>query len=147
MQLWALQWRQIATGKSDYEGHAFMEWTAVRSREANFSAGSAEVGNDAANKQDAPSWESVHVCPNCGHVINLAELDLTAITTGIVTCPSCDWSGQIEIQIIDQVPRKKPVRRGFASPKINEFGRVRQEEFPGTTFSLDGIPSNRYGTN
>ena len=53
-------------------------------------------------------WESVHVCPNCGQIINLAELDLRAITTGIVTCPSCDWSGQIEIQVIDQVPRKKP---------------------------------------
>ncbi len=105
------------------------------------------MGADSANKQDAPSWESVHVCPNCGHVINLAELDLRAITTGIVTCPSCDWSGQIEIQIIDQVPRKKPVSRGFASPKINEFGRVRQEEFPGTTFSLDRIPSTRYATN
>ncbi|AXC12272.1 hypothetical protein ACPOL_2970 [Acidisarcina polymorpha] len=33
---------------------------------------------------------------------------MRAITTGIVTCPSCNWSGQIEIQIIDQVPRKKP---------------------------------------
>jgi transcription elongation factor Elf1 len=55
------------------------------------------------------SWESVHVCPNCGHVTNLAELDLRAITTGIVTCPSCDWSGQMEIQIVDQVPPKKPI--------------------------------------
>ena len=48
-----------------------------------------------------------HVCPNCGHIINLAELDLRAITTGIVSCPTCDWSGQIEIQVVDQVPRKK----------------------------------------
>jgi len=56
----------------------------------------------------AESWESVHVCPNCVHVINLAELDLRAITTGIVNCLNCDWSGQIEIQIVDQVPQKKP---------------------------------------
>jgi len=63
---------------------------------------------DSAHKEDGQSWESVHVCPNCGHAINLAELDLRAITTGIVTCPSCDSSGQIEIQIIDQVPRKRP---------------------------------------
>jgi predicted RNA-binding Zn-ribbon protein involved in translation (DUF1610 family) len=63
----------------------------------------------SARNGEGQSWESVHVCPNCGHVINLAELDLRAITTGIVTCPSCDWSGPIEIQIIDQVPRKKPV--------------------------------------
>jgi len=54
------------------------------------------------------AWESAHVCPNCGHVINLAELDMQALTTGIVTCPNCDWSGQIEIQVVDQVPRKKP---------------------------------------
>ena len=59
-------------------------------------------------RENGQSWESVHVCPNCGHVINLAGLDLRAITTGIVNCPSCDWSGQIEIQVIDQVPRKKP---------------------------------------
>jgi hypothetical protein len=38
--------------------------------------------------EDRRHWESVHVCPRCGHVINLAELDLRAITTGIVTCPS-----------------------------------------------------------
>lgn len=62
----------------------------------------------SANKKDGPSWESVHVCANCGHVINLAELDLRAITTGIVSCASCNWSGQIEIQVVDQVPRKKP---------------------------------------
>jgi transcription elongation factor Elf1 len=64
-----------------------------------------------ANKSvsgDGQHWESVHVCPHCGHVINLAELDLKAITTGIVSCPRCDWSGQIEIQVIDQVPRKRP---------------------------------------
>jgi len=62
----------------------------------------------SANDEDGQLWESVHVGPNCGRVINLAELDLRAITTGVVTCPDCDWSGQIEIQIVDQVPRKKP---------------------------------------
>jgi len=62
----------------------------------------------AQDSQNVQAWESVHVCPNCGHIINLSELDMKAITTGIVTCPNCDWSGQIEIQIVDQVPRKKP---------------------------------------
>ena len=62
----------------------------------------------ASDSRERRHWESVHVCRNCGHIINLAELDLRAITTGIVTCPGCDWSGQIEIQVIDQVPRKKP---------------------------------------
>jgi len=64
--------------------------------------------SDAEDEIIRPNWESVHVCPGCGHVINLADLDMRAITTGIVTCPSCDWSGQIEIQIADEVPRKKP---------------------------------------
>jgi transcription elongation factor Elf1 len=63
---------------------------------------------NASDERERQHWESVHVCPSCGHVINLAELDLKAITTGIVTCANCDWSGQIEIQVIDQVPRKKP---------------------------------------
>ena len=62
---------------------------------------------DSADQHDGESWESVHIGPRCGHIINLAELDLTAITTGIVACPNCDWSGQIEIQIINQVPRKR----------------------------------------
>ncbi len=68
----------------------------------------AHSAMSGADQTPAQSWESAHVCPNCGHVINLTELDLTAITTGIVVCPACDWSGRIEIQIIDQVPRKKP---------------------------------------
>ena len=66
------------------------------------------MGTDATTREDGESWESVHVCPRCGHFINLAELDMRAITTGIVICPSCDWSGQIEIQVINHVPRKKP---------------------------------------
>jgi transcription elongation factor Elf1 len=65
------------------------------------------MGENGTVREDGQSWESVHVCPNCGQVINLSELDMKAITTGIVTCPSCDWSGQIEIQVVDQVPRKK----------------------------------------
>ena len=45
--------------------------------------------------------ESVHVCPRCGHILNLDQIDLRAITTGIVACPKCDWEGSIEIQVID----------------------------------------------
>jgi hypothetical protein len=45
--------------------------------------------------------ESAHVCPRCAHVLNLADIDLKAITTGIVECPNCDWSGPIEIQIVE----------------------------------------------
>lgn len=44
-------------------------------------------------------WESVHICSKCGYVINLAEIDLQTITTGIVECPRCEWIGPVEIQI------------------------------------------------
>jgi len=44
---------------------------------------------------------SAHICPKCGHVMNLAEIDFNAVTTGILSCPHCDWSGPIRIQIID----------------------------------------------
>lgn len=52
-------------------------------------------------EQENGQWESVHICPNCERIINLAEIDLRAITTGIVVCPHCAWSGKIEIKIID----------------------------------------------
>jgi DNA-directed RNA polymerase subunit RPC12/RpoP len=46
-------------------------------------------------------WESVHICSKCGYVINLAEIDLQTITTGIVECPRCEWIGPVEIQIAE----------------------------------------------
>ena len=47
-----------------------------------------------------PQPESAHVCPQCGTPILIEEIGLREATTGIVTCPKCDWSGQIDIQII-----------------------------------------------
>ncbi len=76
-------------------------------------------------RENGQSWESVHVCPNCGHVINLAELDMKAITTGIVTCPSCDWSGQIEIEFFTAVGTSVATRT-TAPPKLDE---TEQAEF------------------
>jgi len=43
---------------------------------------------DSADQHDGESWESVHICPRCGHIINLSELDLRAVTTGIEGPPS-----------------------------------------------------------
>ena len=51
-------------------------------------------------EQEDSHWESVHICPNCGEVINLEAINLHEITTGIVSCPRCEWSGRIEIQIV-----------------------------------------------
>jgi transcription elongation factor Elf1 len=45
-------------------------------------------------------WESVHKCPKCGYELNLASVDLDETTTGIATCPRCEWSSQIDIQIV-----------------------------------------------
>jgi predicted RNA-binding Zn-ribbon protein involved in translation (DUF1610 family) len=46
-------------------------------------------------------WESVHRCPKCGHVVNMADIDLRAISTGIIACPKCDWSGPVTIEIVE----------------------------------------------
>lgn len=53
-------------------------------------------------------WESAHLCPRCGHVLNLADIDLKTVTTGIVDCPNCDWSGPIEIKIVDEKKSTDP---------------------------------------
>jgi len=58
------------------------------------------MGSDEKTKGGSEQWESVHVCPKCGHFINLSEIDLRTVTTGIVDCPRCEWVGQIEIQIV-----------------------------------------------
>jgi hypothetical protein len=49
-------------------------------------------------------WTSAHVCPRCGFPIDLENLGLRSGTTGLVTCPKCDWSGPVEIRIIDKEP-------------------------------------------
>ena len=47
-------------------------------------------------------WESVHLCPKCGHALNLEQTDLEAVTSGIVTCPKCDWSSPINLKIVSE---------------------------------------------
>jgi hypothetical protein len=42
------------------------------------------------------------VCPECGFSIELKNIGLTEATTGLITCPECDWSGKIEIDIIEK---------------------------------------------
>lgn len=50
-------------------------------------------------------WESVHLCRKCGHALNIELTDLEAVTSGIATCPKCDWSSPINLKI---VPEDKP---------------------------------------
>lgn len=54
-------------------------------------------------------WQSATICPKCGHVLDLEELDLLAITTGMATCPRCGWAGYIDIQIVEkkELPSEK----------------------------------------
>ena len=59
------------------------------------------TGMNPTHANEGTNWESVHICPKCGQVINLAEIDLKTITTGIVECPRCEWIGPIEIEIIE----------------------------------------------
>ena len=43
------------------------------------------MGASDTVRENGPSWESVHVCPNCGHVINLAELDMKRFAFSLIT--------------------------------------------------------------
>jgi predicted RNA-binding Zn-ribbon protein involved in translation (DUF1610 family) len=54
------------------------------------------------DNDEAKHWQSVHACPQCGFSINLKELGLKEGATGLVTCPRCNWSGPVEIRVIDQ---------------------------------------------
>lgn len=65
----------------------------------------ASVGLESPKANESKQWDSVHKCPQCGHALRLDDIDLKAVTTGIVVCPNCKWSGPIEIRVIE---RKKP---------------------------------------
>ena len=53
------------------------------------------------NPNEIAQWESVHICPRYGHILNLEEIDLRTITTGIVECPKCQWEGPVKIRVAD----------------------------------------------
>ena len=57
---------------------------------------------EQAQRNERTKRESVHECPRCRHSVRLADLDLKAVTTGVVTCVRCDLTGSINIQIVVQ---------------------------------------------
>jgi DNA-directed RNA polymerase subunit RPC12/RpoP len=66
------------------------------------------MSSQTPDRSQKEHWESAHVCLRCERIINLAEIDLMTVTTGIVACPNCDWSGPIEIRVMDgKLPKKK----------------------------------------
>jgi DNA-directed RNA polymerase subunit RPC12/RpoP len=62
------------------------------------------MGHEKVNLGEAVRWESAHVCPECGNEVLLKALELGESTTGIIACRHCQWSGQINIQIVEQRP-------------------------------------------
>jgi len=61
-----------------------------------------KMGFEALESSEKIHWESAHVCPACNQPTPLKELALGEATTGIISCPKCPWSGQINIQIIEE---------------------------------------------
>ena len=45
--------------------------------------------------------DSVHVCPKCGSVTKISEIDIKSISSGIHVCQLCGWSGPINVQIVE----------------------------------------------
>ena len=64
------------------------------------------IGPQQPDKDKRKQWESAHVCPQCEFPIELRNIGLAETTTGLITCPKCDWSGQIAIEIIEKKPRE-----------------------------------------
>ena len=47
-------------------------------------------------------WEHVHVCPKCGNILLPDEIELGSIVLGVITCSKCEWSGPINLQIVER---------------------------------------------
>jgi predicted RNA-binding Zn-ribbon protein involved in translation (DUF1610 family) len=59
------------------------------------------MGAQQPNKDKRQPKASAHVCPQCGFAIYLRNIGLKEGSTGLITCPKFDWSGPIQIQIVD----------------------------------------------
>jgi hypothetical protein len=47
-------------------------------------------------------WEHVHLCPKCAHMVPPDQIELGSIVLGVITCPKCEWSGTINLQIVER---------------------------------------------
>jgi hypothetical protein len=48
-------------------------------------------------------WDSAHKCPQCGHVLKSADIDLKGGHDGNRGLSECNWSGPIDIQIVERI--------------------------------------------
>jgi hypothetical protein len=58
--------------------------------------------NASSNASDEKKWEHAHVCSKCGHILGPDLIELNSIVLGVITCPKCEWSGPINLQIIEK---------------------------------------------
>jgi len=79
-------------GNGNHITHFLVEWLRYRQKR--------RLAIERHNKDESRQMESAHVCPQCGTPILIENIGLREMTTGIITCPKCDWSGKINIQII-----------------------------------------------
>jgi len=60
------------------------------------------MNDSEGSKTEKPKvWVSVHQCPSCNYSVDLGALDLLAVTSGVVSCPKCEWAGRINISVVD----------------------------------------------
>ena len=59
---------------------------------------------DKHDKGEAKEWQSAHVCPQCGHAVALKDIGLMERSMGLITCPQCNWSGPVDIAVVEQKP-------------------------------------------
>jgi hypothetical protein len=61
-----------------------------------------ECMKDTRQEHIRKDWEHVHVCAKCGNMLHPDEIELGSIVLGVITCPRCEWSGPINLQIIER---------------------------------------------
>jgi len=76
------------------------------------------MSEEPTRKKKTPK-ASVHRRPQCGFSIDLKDLDLPGGTTGFVTCPKCDWSAPINIEIVDGSCANARPSRDVQGPGMN----------------------------
>jgi len=66
-----------------WDGARYMQWHLQTGTCGQTGAyGVLSMSTKLPNSDDKKHWESVHVCPKCEHILNLAQINLKTITTG-----------------------------------------------------------------
>jgi predicted RNA-binding Zn-ribbon protein involved in translation (DUF1610 family) len=64
--------------------------------------------SDPRHAERNRKWEHVHQCPQCAHIVKAEDIPRPAIISGVMTCPNCEWSGPINVQIVKGSPTENP---------------------------------------